>query len=383
MRFIGLCLLAAISLLMSQLVLASGGEIFSGLAYINPADLTDVKKAVFTINGTFLNRNSTFTGSVIGTSGVVKNQLPNIFLPDFMLALRLSKYVVLGIRRSNAYNVVASYPSTSFARFGAVTTNTEAINDTVDFGVQLSKRLSVGAGVDWQHFSLFISEVAPPPGPLETPVAIRGDSYGVGWHAGLTFDITPITFLNVIYYSKIMHNLVGTETINSPIAGQLIVPSTAAASLPAITEINIVQVLSHHLLIQAQAIYTQWSILKSIILKSTAFTDPIIFNYRNTWYGLLGMRYIINKKWYLQSAVTFDETPSNFRDRSLRAPGGDVFGIALGAHFQLPAFGIGVDYGHGFVGKLNIQNRTKPTVPILGIANVNGNAVAVKITFGT
>ncbi len=84
--------------------------------------------------------------------------------------------------------------------------------------------------------------------------------------------------------------------------------------------------------------YTWWSSFDELRVK---FSNPLqpdnvqTYDYKNTYFASLGLRYRPDDKWVLRTGIAFDESPTRDATRDPRIPDGDRKWISLSAGYNL------------------------------------------------
>ncbi|BDB21198.1 membrane protein [Pseudomonas sp. CYM-20-01] len=193
----------------------------------------------------------------------------------------------------------------------------------------------------------------PVPGTGANNIKIKGDDTAVGFNAGLLVQATDTTRVGLTYHSKVKYKLEGhtevTKGTNVPAA--LLNNGRYDASLkidtPESWDLSVTQDMSDAWKLYAGATWTRWSRLKDITVNnegvsaaagSGALAPQIVGtikedqNWHDTWAYALGTSYRVTKQVVLRTGLTFDQSPTNNKDRSPRIPTGDrtIFSLGLG-----------------------------------------------------
>ncbi|SET54739.1 long-chain fatty acid transport protein [Pseudomonas sp. NFR09] len=184
-------------------------------------------------------------------------------------------------------------------------------------------------------------------------IKIKGDDTAVGFNAGLLVQATDTTRVGLTYHSKVKYKLEGhTEvTKGTNVPATLLNNGRYDASLkidtPESWDFSVTQDMSDAWKLYAGATWTRWSRLKDITVNnegvsaaagSGALAPQIVGtikedqNWHDTWAYALGTSYRVTKQVVLRTGLTFDQSPTNNKDRSPRIPTGDrtIFSLGLG-----------------------------------------------------
>lgn len=356
--------------------LANSAQVFPGIAYDNPARLTQVQGSQIILGGTWVGIDYDFTGTVGRNTGTASGD-GTLLLPYFRYAKRFTDKFVMGIDVTEPFASDVNWPITSIAAPVSTHTKLTTVDVAPTLAYDLTQQLSVGAGPDVQYANAELDNLVSIRRVGTGEFINQGTDVAGGWHAGVAYTVAKThTVLGVSYLSRFIHRIVGESTfLNRESIG-----ANTVLNLPATTTLTLIQPLSQHWILAGTANYSQWEVLNNITLYNTALGNlrPILFNYHNTWRYGLGGQYIFTNKWALKAGVSYDETPTFFPDRSLALPNEDLLGIKVGVHSQLTkVIGVDVDYGHSFVDKEQINNLRTLTN---GVVDIEPNSVEARLT---
>ena len=139
----------------------------------------------------------------------------------------------------------------------------------------------------------------------------------------------------------------------------------------AYTAFSIYHKLHPQVAVMGSAIYTQWSVFKTLVLNDVSGAvvqltpfRPMASNtiqvtvpqyYRNTWNISVGTEYYTTDKITLRGGVGYDQTPVSNAYRNAQLPDSDRYVVALGGHYQATkTVGIDVGWAHLFIREVNI-----------------------------
>ena len=212
---------------------------------------------------------------------------------------------------------------------------------------------------------------------------ITGTDTGIGFNLGAMYQFDDKTRVGLDYRSQITHSITGWQsitpsaaiyaipTLGSYIAGQIASGSSSASTrvtLPDSFNIGITRDITPKLTLMAEAQWTDWSLLKTIVVNTGSATtsSSLNENWRDTYYVGVGADYKLTEKLTLKGGLGYDQSPVTFSNRTSRIPDGDRFIVGLGAGYAFtPAIRAEFGYAHLFVGSEGINNSSGPTVGTL------------------
>jgi len=357
---------------------ASSFQMFSGLNFSNPAELVTVEHQEIIAGGTWLWPHTHFDGEVGVDPDLVHDAASNlrlIILPQGRYAIRLNKKLIVGVDVTEPFATDVRYSTTDpIAVLGSQTT-IHSIRVSPSAVWQVNDKLAIAGGPDFEHLSAVINLVIPMVGELKN----EGSDWATSWHAGILYRAAKGTFLGASYYALIDHHVKG----KSSLAGITVDTLNTNAELPGIATFTATQFFSEKFFVRLWLSYVRWNQLQSLTLKDTATggdLPPILLEYRNTMYYSVGTRYWVTDKCAIDTGVSYDESPTNMKDESVRAPDGNIFGVGIGVHVvPVKAVAIDIDYGHGFIGTVNINNITSGFTN-KGTAKLRDDSLTVMLT---
>ncbi|MCF5051613.1 transporter [Pseudomonas syringae] len=189
-------------------------------------------------------------------------------------------------------------------------------------------------------------------GTGDSKIKVKGDDTALGFNAGILVQATDTTRVGLTYHSKVKYKLKGhTEvTPGEGVPAGYLAGARYDASLkvdtPESWDASVTQDLSDDWKLYGGATWTRWSRLKDITVNNEGVTvanggalAPRIVsqisepqNWHDTWAYAVGTSYQLTKQVVLRTGLTFDQSPTNNKDRSPRIPTGDrtIFSLGLG-----------------------------------------------------
>lgn len=230
--------------------------------------------------------------------------------------------------------------------------------------------------------------------PFNLRSTLRGDDWGMGWSAAMTFKPLSNVSVGLVYRSHIRHKIKGrfnlkgnvkgtaTGTINHPLYG------TMPYSLPVNQIYNVHGRASAHLTLPESlalgvnwdvtdryrvgtvVTYTRWSSVNDInfrIAKGYGYRLPL--HWHDTVRAGVGMEYDFLDWLSGRIGYTFDEDPSRRYNSTTMLPAGDRHIIGAGLGFKVTD-NLTLDIGYSFI-RMNNQHYTVKTRDSAG--NVTGH----------
>ena len=320
------------------------------IVFGNPAGMSFLDRAQFTVGGTYLNvktdiDNAEYTPMLSGTGGSTAegDMVPGSFIPFAFYAHPVNEKLAFGFGVYAPFGSKTDYEDSFAGRtFGTLTEVTVAsAQPTVSY--RFNDQWSVGAGVTYNQVDGKLHRQAPTPlAPglnAELDSRVEGDDEAWGYNLGVIYQPVPETTFGLTYRSKVDYNLEGDFSASSPVLDQLGVGSiTDTASLdlttPETVNFSLTQQMTDRLKLMFGAPWVRWSQFDEILVEgsqgNTITQEPQ--NYENAWAFASGGEYQLTPTLALRAGITLDFTPTNDNDRSVRIPSDDrrIFSVGAG-----------------------------------------------------
>lgn len=315
---------------------AAAGSIGLGSMYFNPATVTQHDGFVSDSNLAFIISSSkangaTGSGGGSGSSGNIGSGLLGSVapVPASYYSYQWNEMIYLGFSLNAPYGLETESGAWVGGAHGFKSRITNIVG-TPTVGFKVSENLSLAAGVQVSYIDGRLTSAFP--GTLATLTELEGDDFGVGFVAGLTFDLTQHTTFGIGFRSEIEHSLKGSF---SNAAGPITTQATADVTLPAQATVSVSHQLNEQFKIAASAEWTDWSTLQSLIIQTTALGNlPQTFDWKDGWFFALGGEYAYNDALTLRAGVAYELTPVTDTHRGPRVPGNDRFWLSAGGTYD-------------------------------------------------
>lgn len=321
------------------------------------------------------------------------------FVPSLHYARPLGENAAFGLSVIAPFGLATLWDREGPLRYAATTSNLVTLNVSPEIGGRLMDCFSLGAGIDLQYARVRFNSVlgspallqasGAPPDTLDSLSYNRGQSFGVGFHAGVMGLFNDEhTRIGLNYQSQVRHRFNGWSRLHgrlaslspilSPVAvlranSDAVFWSNSLASntiiFPDVTTLSAYQDITDRLALLGSVVYTGWNSFKTLELDRVAAYAPGLGqvpvtavtteNYRNTWRYALGANYNITEALMLRVGGGYDQTPTNSTFRDIRVPDANRWALSVGTHYQVqPAIGIDIGYTHLFATGRSHINRT-------------------------
>jgi long-chain fatty acid transport protein len=306
-------------------------------------------------------------------------------IPTAHYAAPVGENIVMGLSFVEPFGLDTDYGTDSFVRYVATLTSIQLLDLSPAIGFGITDKLSFGMGLDLEHsngeFDFINTDGTP---SNDTLSQNSGSGSGVGYHFGTLYQFTPHIRVGLSHHSKITHHLRGSSKFEGPLAnsGGGGVQSSdewrSTITFPATTSFSVFGSPNTNWDFMGSVTYTQWNVVKELILYNTATTSGgttdinVPEYYHNTWNFSVGANYHFTDQLFLRSGVGVDETPVSNRFRNLQLPDSNRIAIALGGHYQATkSLGFDVGWTHLFGMNTRINNLGTSTTLTNGSVRSN------------
>ncbi len=372
-RISGLCLAGSMAAVMTSTAMAGGfavreqstssqGASFAGSAagfdlssmYWNPAAVTRksginsethaaliLGQSDLTATGGTLNQGDATSGN-IGDPAVAPASYANYQLGRFYVGLSINSPFGLTTKPERNWRGKAL----------GQTSELLTVNAAPTVGYKIMPGVSVAAGAQVQYIDARLTSIVPGAGGL----AIEGDDWGFGFTAGILIEPSEATTIGLGFRSSIAHTLKGKQTSNLGSSGIV-----AKAELPELVTLSVRQRLTDQWTLLGTAEWTNWSRVKSIVVRCTEAApacrlpgntlSSLDLDYDDGWFLAAGAEYAYAPDLLLRAGMAYEISPAR-RDtsRTVRIADNDRIWASIGATYQWnDSTALDVAYTHIFV----------------------------------
>jgi long-chain fatty acid transport protein len=350
--------------------------------FYNPAGMSELKGMQFAagahvidLSAKFSNSSSsiplgaTLIGSQPGGNGGQAGDAS--IVPNAYFVMPIGDRLNLGIGVNAPFGLKTDYDDNWIGRFQGIKSELTTYNINPSLSFKVNEMFSIGAGVNYQHLDVKLTNAVVLPLPVEGRANLDADDDAWGWNAGILFKPTPATKVGVSYRSKLDYKLEGTTNVSTVTGTAISAASgatTADVTLPESFSISLAQKLNDQWEFLADATFTKWSQIDQInIVNSTNGTlrDVLHLDFDDTWRFSIGANYKLNDTWTLKGGVAYDQTPVKGADsRTVRLPDNDRTWLSVGAAMKVGGSGkLDLGYSHLFIKDADINFTRSQQVP--------------------
>jgi long-chain fatty acid transport protein len=381
----------------------------ASIGWYNPAGLALIGEQQIAVGGVGVFPSSKITGSSTFNTLDIPPYVQTFsdldggkdaLVPSLHYALPLGENATFGLSIISPFGLKTLWGEASPVRYAATLSELKTINVSPEIGGKLTDHFALGAGLDLQYASVkfnrmlgaptlmqFFSAFGVPVTPnfLDSESYNKGDSFGVGFHAGvLGLFNEEHTRIGFNYQSQVRHQFHGYSRLTGRLASpgldvtdplsvltadpRAVLTDSSLSSnnidFPEIATLSAYQDINERLALLGSVVWTGWSSLSTIQLNNAvAYAPPapgfaggqVLVNsvsnenYRDAWRYALGANYRFNERWMLRVGGGYDETPTRDSFRSVRIPDASRWALSIGGHYQMrPNLSLDAGYTHLF-----------------------------------
>jgi len=382
--------------------------------YFNPAAMTRLSGQQVVVAGHVIMPDAAFTNN--GSTDALGTALPGAnssggatgFVPNFYYTTELQNEVYVGVGVNVPFGLATDYDEGWVGRYHALKSEIMSVNINPSIAWKATDQLSVGFGISFQYMELELTNNIDSYGACinlaansqgaftgadcvnagltglgiasqDSHIKLDGDSFEMGWNAGILYDIDDKHRIGVAYRSAIKHNVGGNATYNldprlQPFADGITAGSgfnvlqtttlEATAELPESFSVSYAGEVADKWTALFDWTWTSWSNLDVVTIRQAGGIpgqEPTLdLAYANTNRYSVGVNYQHNNKLIYRGGLAYDETPIRSPEStSARIPGNNRTWLSLGAGYSpSTTWTIDVGYSHLFISDTEINNNS-------------------------
>jgi long-chain fatty acid transport protein len=380
------------------------GTVYSGTAseaddpstaYDNPAGMTELNGFQISGGGVLAFPTVDFQGSLKTTPGLGSAPLAGNngnnggragLIPSFYAVFPLGDRLRAGMAVNAPFGLTIKNNGGWFGRYDATDGAVLSTNLNPSLAYKISDKLSIGGGLDWQWFNAAFSQSVFT-GGADADARFEGHDWGFGYNAGVLYKPMDGTRVGLAYRSKINETLKGGLDFSGTPIGLGDQPAHADWANPASTTVSVTQTITPKWSASLGLQYTQWSSFKSVVVTGTTFTEPVNFQFHDTWMVSLGGTYQLTDAWKLRGGLGWDQSPVDNQYRTVSIPDQDRYMVGLGAGYKFnDRLSMDGSYAHYFATHASMNSSVNATdfpgnTVLSGIYQVSLDYVALSVRY--
>lgn len=385
----------------------------------NPAGMVDFDTYAVQLDATAINVSTQFSGSgtdALGrplTGGDGGNGGGMHGIPAISFIAPIAPDWRIGFAVDAPFGLATEYDAGWMGRYEALKTSLKSMDYTGSIAWAVSPQFSLGFSVIAQKTTIDLGNAidmgavlaAPPfnlaptflPQSADGAIRVRGDDWKWGWAAGAQWKPTTQDTIALDYHAKIVHHISGQAYFTVPQSVQFVLSQpgvpplfqntggSGEISTPATASLSYWHATPGPISWGAELSWTGWSSFKNLAIAfDNPYQPPVIQaeNWRNTWFGSVGMDYKVSDQWTWRAGVAYDQTPTNNATRSPRIPDAGRKWLSVGATYsasQNLAFNVG--YTHLFVNDSSVNDVSATGDTLVGSFSNSGDLFGISMQY--
>lgn len=391
-----------------------------GLSY-NAATSSGVGTWDMSVTAGFIDPDTTGSFSLaqtsFGTPTGGKNEVREIqdaVEPGLQFRYRLAEQWTAGFSVTAPFGLGTKYRDDWAGRYYAIESKLITVNAAPSIAYQVIPELTLSAGAQVEYATGKLSNAidfgtigaangvfGAVPGTQDGKVEYTPDGWAVGYLVGALWQPRPDLRIGASYRSQLRHDLKGDVdfTLDSAGIGAALSGVSGAfvdtqgrshVTLPAVASLGVAYDVTPELTLMAEYDYTWWDSFDEL---RVSFTNPFqpdsfqIYDYKNTYFASVGLRYRPTKDWVLRAGVAFDQSPTRDATRDPRIPDNDRNWVALSVGYNLSE-NTAIEAGYSRLmfpdGRINLYATTPGNDArgnLVGITRANSDVFTLQLTF--
>ncbi len=370
---------------------ATAGYEDGSAIFFNPAAMRKIKSNLVSLGGTFVVPSAEFAnqGSHLNHGGVV-NPLTSgddgrdggktALVPAFYTVLPLESGFTAGLGVNSPFGLATDYSSTWVGRYSAIKTEMTAVSISPAASYNITDELSIGAAVNVLYAgaelsnaidfgTIGVATLGLPtasalgllPEQADGHARVKGDDWGVGATAGVSYSFCEGSSIGLSYRSNIKVDLTGDARFTVPENARILTSTGLFTDTDASAELNLPEIIAgggiwkinDQWSVMGDIAWTRWARFRELRVQFDSVQPDSVVNenWDNVWRWSIGTAYKPIPELTLRAGFTIDEEPiSDKWHRTPRIPGNDRYWMAFGASYNfIEQLRLDVSYAHLFV----------------------------------
>jgi long-chain fatty acid transport protein len=337
---------------------------------VSTTRVTGAAGAIAGVPSTFFPTPIPFTGSGNINQGVVA--------PASYNSYQVNEWLWLGMASGSPFGSSTKADAGFAGTVYGSSTKIRATALTPTVGIKLNEQFSFGFGATLQQMKVEAKggdQRLIGINPALSPNIARGDAYGYGFTAGLTWKPLASTEISLGFRSSIHHNLNGEFIVNPGVPNVRL--SRIKVNTPESVTLGIRHQLNSQWAVLGTAQWTNWSRIKTPFFMNRVTGAPIGpfgLRYKDEYFVALGAEYQHSPQWTFRAGVAYEKAPIDDENRGVRVLDANRLIVSAGAGYKWnEKVTIDFSYSHLFIqsGAVNIVGPGNALNPV-GNPGFNG-----------
>lgn len=266
-------------------------------------------------------------------------------VPNFDLVYPVTDKIALGLAFSATSGTATKWNPKWVGRFQSIDTELSVVEATPSISYKILDNLSIGAGLIVQYADIEMTRYNYPIGHLK----LKGDSYALGYIAGLTYQPFEKTQVGLSYRSRMTQELELEGRLTETPFGTLRGDADADLDLPAVANFGITQGITDKWEVMMDLSWTKASVFDELSITfdkksklgqmayqtTGSYKQTEVMKWKDTWRIAFGTEYKLTDKWTVRCGTAFDRTPATEPElRSSTLPDLNRYWLSAGVSYQ-------------------------------------------------
>ncbi len=365
--------------------------------YHNPANIADADSVQIALGGTLINPMYD-----IEINHVEQDRMNAgwFTIPHAYITIPLPGDFALGLAEYTEYGAGTEYDYYWDGRDDSISTTIEqfTLNPNLAYKVTDWWNISVGMRMSNLRFSQYShtgAEMETLDGPMtvaDVNAKVKGDDWGMGWNAAMSFKPTDKLSLGVVYRSSIKHKVSGKaiysgyKMVETPFGlyqydmSQMSGRASGKLRTPSSVVLGANYDFTERFRAGAAVTWTRWGNVKQIDFKLPHDTVPLKLRWHNSWRVGLGMEYDFFDWMSGRIGYMYDRDPGSSHFLTTAIPPGDRHIICLGTGFRITD-NLSLDLAYSFIRMNNEHGHLHKTGDYASWRNGGSHIVSATVKY--
>lgn len=286
--------------------------------------------------------------------------------PAFFHSRRIQPNAWFGVGVYPRFGLKASYDPGWYGRFSNRSIEFLSVSFAPNVAWKLAPSLSMSVGAELMYAGLKFDKSTRLSG--ETPIDLDGDSWGVGWNVGLSWQATPRLSLAALYRSEVKQTVEGDINLHTPL-GSIATRGEGSIHLPESYTFGLGYKFSDRTRVEFNAIKTMWSSYKDLTVNVVVPQEYQMIsggqsvlpyseakNWRDGWRYQFGIEHKVNERWTIRAGFVYDDCSADDPDYAdFMVPTGTRRTYTIGVSYRVKNVEYSLGYGYMDVGDKRIN----------------------------
>ncbi|MDR9498241.1 MAG: outer membrane protein transport protein [Hydrogenovibrio sp.] len=285
------------------------------------------------------------------------------FVPNLYWAQRFGNHT-LGLGINVPFGQHISYDEDWAGRYHATETDLKTVNINPAWSTAINDQWQIGLGLNAQYVDVVLEQKINQSalGAEDGNAKVTGDSWALGWNAGIMFQPLDRLNMGLAYRSQVQHDVQGKvdyQGIDSAVSGSLYdMDASSSVTMPASASLAVDYHLAEKWQLLASTTWTQWSAYDELVMKyENGNVTNANQNFKDSWRYSLGTVYHASDALRLRTGLAYDNTPvPDKTHRSPRNPDVDRRWFSVGLGYDLAQdWTLDLGYSHLWADKAKVD----------------------------